>query len=55
MRAVVENTMLESVWDQTSINPSGVRAVWERFLAGGTSWSRPWSLFVLQRWCERNL
>jgi len=55
MRATVENTLLKSVWDQTSINASGVRATWDRFLAGETSWSRPWSLFVLQRWCERNL
>ncbi len=23
--------------------------VWEEFLAGRTSWSRPWSLYVLQR------
>jgi len=31
------------------------RSVWQDFLAGGTSWSRPWSLFVLQRWCQYNL
>jgi asparagine synthase (glutamine-hydrolysing) len=29
--------------------------VWSEFLRGGTSWSRPWALFVLQRWCEQNL
>jgi asparagine synthase (glutamine-hydrolysing) len=29
--------------------------VWNDFLRGETSWSRPWSLFVLQRWCEQNL
>jgi asparagine synthase (glutamine-hydrolysing) len=55
MRATVENTLLKSAWDQTAINPSGVRATWGRFLAGETSWSRPWSLFVLQRWCEQNM
>jgi len=32
----------------------GVRAVWEGFLGGSVSWSRPWSLYVLQRWCELN-
>jgi asparagine synthase (glutamine-hydrolysing) len=37
------------------IAASGARFVWQRFLAGETSWSRPWSLFVLQRWCEQNL
>jgi asparagine synthase (glutamine-hydrolysing) len=31
-----------------------VRRVWEGFLAGSVSWSRPWSLYVLQRWCELN-
>jgi len=31
-----------------------VRHVWENFLAGSVSWSRPWSLYVLQRWCELN-
>ncbi len=29
-----------------------VRQVWEDFQTGKTSWSRPWSLYVLQRWCE---
>jgi asparagine synthase (glutamine-hydrolysing) len=29
--------------------------VWKNFLAGRTSWTRPWSLFVLQNWCELNL
>jgi hypothetical protein len=28
--------------------------VWTDFQNGRTSWSRPWSLHVLQRWCERN-
>ncbi len=26
--------------------------VWNEFLRGAVSWSRPWSLYVLQRWCE---
>ncbi len=55
MRPVVETALLVGNWDQTSISSSAVRAVWNRFLAGETSWSRPWSLFVLQRWCEQNL
>jgi len=33
----------------------GVRAVWNDFLAGKTSWSRPWSLYVLNEWCRRHL
>src|SRR5713226_4367653 len=55
MRPVVEEALLKSSWDQTSISASAVRGVWNRFLAGETSWSRPWSLFVLKRWCEQNL
>src|SRR6202140_394538 len=55
MRPVVEDALLKSDWDQSSISASAVREVWNRFLAGETSWSRPWSIFVLKRWCEENL
>ncbi|MGO9366800.1 MAG: asparagine synthase (glutamine-hydrolyzing) [Terriglobales bacterium] len=55
MRPVVEDALLKSTWDRTSISARAVRGVWNRFLAGETSWSRPWSLFVLKRWCEQNL
>jgi asparagine synthase (glutamine-hydrolysing) len=55
MRPVVEDALLKSNWDPTSISGCAVQDVWNRFLAGETSWSRPWSLFVLQRWCEQNL
>jgi asparagine synthase (glutamine-hydrolysing) len=33
-------------------HPEKVANIWEDFLAGRTSWSRPWSLYVLQCWCE---
>jgi asparagine synthase (glutamine-hydrolysing) len=55
MRPVVEDVLLKSDWEQLSINASAVREVWKNFLAGETSWSRPWSLFILKRWCEQNL
>jgi asparagine synthase (glutamine-hydrolysing) len=55
MRPVVEDVLLKSNWDRTTISANSVRKVWNRFLASETSWSRPWSLFVLQRWCEQNL
>jgi len=32
-----------------------VQQVWQQFLHGTVSWSRPWSLYVLQRWCETHL
>ena len=55
MRQTVEAALINSNWDQTSLNAAAVREVWNHFLAGETSWSRPWSLFVLQNWCEQNL
>jgi asparagine synthase (glutamine-hydrolysing) len=55
MRPVVEDALLKNHWDHTSIGAGAVQEVWSRFLAGETSWSRPWSLFVLTRWCEQNL
>jgi len=37
------------------VKRSGVAEVWSRFLAGKTSWSRPWSLYVLNEWCRQHL
>jgi asparagine synthase (glutamine-hydrolysing) len=37
------------------LHSNGVQAVWNKFLQGGTSWSRPWSLYVLNEWCRRYL
>jgi asparagine synthase (glutamine-hydrolysing) len=31
-----------------------VSRIWQDFLEGKTSWTRPWSLYVLDRWCELN-
>jgi len=39
----------------TLLSITAVRRVWNDFLRGRTSWSRPWSLFVLQSWCELHL
>jgi asparagine synthase (glutamine-hydrolysing) len=33
----------------------GVQSVWRAFLDNRTSWSRPWSLYVLNEWCRRHL
>jgi asparagine synthase (glutamine-hydrolysing) len=37
------------------LDANQVEQVWKDFLGGETSWSRPWSLYVLQRWCELHL
>jgi asparagine synthase (glutamine-hydrolysing) len=55
MKSVVESALLGDGSDRITLNAGATRAVWKRFLAGETSWSRPWSLFVLMRWCDENL
>jgi asparagine synthase (glutamine-hydrolysing) len=55
MRSTVEEALLKGNWDQISFDTGVVRKIWNRFLAGETSWSRPWSLFVLKCWCDQNL
>jgi asparagine synthase (glutamine-hydrolysing) len=37
------------------LRAGGIRTVWSAFLAGKTSWSRPWSLYVLNEWCRQHL
>jgi asparagine synthase (glutamine-hydrolysing) len=37
------------------LRSDGVREVWSAFLSGKTSWSRPWSIYVLNEWCRRHL
>jgi asparagine synthase (glutamine-hydrolysing) len=37
-----------------AIDRSSAVNVWRDFQNGRTSWSRPWSLHVLQRWCMQN-
>jgi len=34
------------------LNAEAVQGVWQAFLNGHTTWSRPWALYVLRRWCE---
>jgi asparagine synthase (glutamine-hydrolysing) len=37
------------------LDANQVENIWKKFLRGDVSWSRPWSLYVLQRWCELHL
>ena len=37
------------------LRSTGVTEVWNDFLEGKTSWSRPWSIYVLNEWCRENL
>jgi asparagine synthase (glutamine-hydrolysing) len=36
------------------LDHDSVRQVWDDFLSQRTSWSRVWSLYVLERWCALN-
>jgi asparagine synthase (glutamine-hydrolysing) len=36
----------------SELNAQGVEEIWRDFHRGHTSWSRPWSLHILQCWCE---
>jgi hypothetical protein len=40
---------------QPQMHAAGVRAVWDNFEQAATSWSRPWSLYILNEWCRKHL
>jgi asparagine synthase (glutamine-hydrolysing) len=55
LRAAVDETFrADRLKAMGVLNPAAVERVWRRFLhyPGRVGWSRIWSLFVLQRWCE---
>ena len=56
MRGEVENTLCSPPKGPLAdfLRRGAMHDVWNRFMAGKTSWSRPWSLYVLQKWCELN-
>jgi hypothetical protein len=37
------------------LSGENARRVWADFLASRTTWSRPWSLYVLNEWVKRHL
>lgn len=37
---------------RVGLDPSAVARTWRGFLDGSVSWSRPWTLYTLVRWCE---
>jgi asparagine synthase (glutamine-hydrolysing) len=40
---------------QETLNSERVESVWTNYLDGKTTWSRPWSLYVLNEWTKRHL
>ncbi len=40
---------------QEALNGETARSIWHSYLDGKTSWSRPWSLYVLNEWVKKHL
>jgi asparagine synthase (glutamine-hydrolysing) len=38
-----------------AVNQQAVSSIWQAYLSGQTSWSRPWSLYVLNEWVKEHL
>jgi len=56
MRAGIEKGLSElSPALRDTINSEAVLEVWRSYLDGKTTWSRPWSLYVLNEWTKRHL
>ena len=55
LKSTVEIALMKDDHGGTGLNRDAVQQTWKNFLEGETSWSRPWSLFVLRRWCEQNI
>jgi asparagine synthase (glutamine-hydrolysing) len=54
-RSEVESVLTKKIGEgpqATLLDRTEVARIWGDFLRGATSWSRPWSLYVLHRWCE---
>jgi hypothetical protein len=47
------NTIVPSL--KQCVDERAIGRVWKRFLQDKTSWSRVWSLFVLNRWARCHL
>jgi asparagine synthase (glutamine-hydrolysing) len=53
MRQDMEDVLLDpSANLLAGIDRKFVATVWKDFLAGKTTWSRPWSLYVLKQWVD---
>lgn len=55
VESVLDSRRIESGPLAAFLSGREVARIWNEFLRGRVSWSRPWSLFVLQRWSEMHL
>ncbi|MCA1576074.1 MAG: asparagine synthase (glutamine-hydrolyzing) [Acidobacteria bacterium] len=56
MRGEISAVLEDASVREVGLEPHEVRELWRRFLQTprAVGWSRPWSLFVLARWCAIN-
>jgi len=56
LRSEIEPVLRQKAFDSGPLGEllRGAEAekIWRQFLDGSISWSRPWALYVLARWCE---
>lgn len=60
LRGPLKNSVHEGLCEtmpalRNALDSDGVQGVWRSYLEGKTSWSRPWSLYVLNEWCKAHL
>ena len=56
MRSEIESVLLSPSEKLSDfISQDGVQKIWYNFLKKRCSWSRPWSLYVLKKWVDKNL
>jgi asparagine synthase (glutamine-hydrolysing) len=56
LRDTIQNGFAEATPAlQEALSVEGVNGIWRSYLNGSTSWSRPWSLYVLNEWCKAHL
>ena len=56
LKTEIESVLLTPVSPLSEyLNESGVHKIWEQFMKGKTSWSRPWSIYVLKKWADKHI
>lgn len=56
MKSEMESVLLTSVKSlETLILQKTIEKVWQQFLTKQISWSRPWALYILKKWIDKNL
>lgn len=56
LRSEISSVFHDPRFSAAGLNAGTVKKIWQNFLdkPRAVGWSRPWSLYVLAKWCERN-